>query len=385
MPLPSVRFRKQVNTYFKGIGFALLISAASCEAEPPRVVETRPQAVRVIGAQDRLLVHRTAYVGTVRSAREVKVLGRVAGTLTDLPIAEGKHAERGAVLARIDAPDVAARADQARAERERAAAERDYACETFATEQKLYEGGAISAAELDRSRRQCRSGEAAVRAASAQTRELAGRLTDRTERAAFAGRVLEHLAEPGEYVTPGRPLVLMGDGVLELEVAVSERDVAHPVAHGETVDLRHAGRASVAVDTEVEVHVPGGQITSRVASVAPRADGPSRTFLVRIPLPPDIGVRHGMSLDVDFILERSDEETTVVPVEAIVRDQQGAALFLVEGDVVRRHSVTTGIAEKGWVAVTSPLPPGARVAVSNLDVLHDGAAIYPVAVGTPRR
>jgi multidrug efflux pump subunit AcrA (membrane-fusion protein) len=68
-----------------------------------------------------------------------------------------------------------------------------------------------------------------------------------------------------------------------------------------------------------------------------------------------------------------------------VRDQQGAALFLVEGDVVRRHSVTTGIAEKGWVAVTSPLPPGARVAVSNLDVLHDGAAIYPVAVGTPRR
>jgi RND family efflux transporter MFP subunit len=371
-----LRTKKQVSTYFHGVGLALLLSGVGCSAEPGPVPE-RPQAVRVVTVQQRSLDQRTAYVGTVRSVREIKVLARVAGTLAELPVTEGEPVESGDVLARIHAPDLGARLDQARAERQRAAAERDYACDAFATDEGLHRRGAISAAELDRSRRQCRSAEAAVRAAAAQTRELTTRTGERIERATVDGHVLEHLAEPGEYVTPGRPLVLVGDAELELEVAVSERDIAHGSAP-------LPGRGRIAAGTEVEIRLPGGRIPSEVRSVAPKADGRGRTFVVRIPLPAGFGVRHGMSVDVDFILNRASEGMAV-PIEAVVRDEDGTAVFLVEDDVVVRHSVTTGIASDGWVALSSSLPSGSRVVVTNLDVLHDGASVYPILVEKARR
>jgi len=157
MTLLSMRLQKKVNTYFVFL-MTVLWAAAGCRTEPPPTPE-RPQAVRVIAPERRDLVHEVSYVGTVRSAREVKVLARVAGTLEALPVAEGERVAQGAVLARISAPELGARLDQAQAELERTTTERDYACETFATDQRLYDQDAISRAQLDRSRRQCRSSE----------------------------------------------------------------------------------------------------------------------------------------------------------------------------------------------------------------------------------
>lgn len=362
-----LRLAKKVNTHF-----VVLVAVAACGNDPP-VPAARPQAVRVVSPQQREISQRLPYVGTVRSGSEVQILARVAGTVESLPLAEGAKVARGAVVARIEAPELVARHAQTRAEIDRVSAESDYACAVFATDQRLVDKGALTRAHLDSSKRRCLSARAAVGSAAARTAEIRSRLKERTERAPFAGRVLAHLAEPGEHVAPGRPLLLLGSDELELVVSASERDIAFSARNpGST-----GGR--IAEGSGVEIRVAGETVHGRVVSVAPRARGKTRTVEVRVALPPGIDAHHGMSLDVDFIVDRASS-STAVPVEAIVRREDGEALFLVEENVAVERPVTTGPIDGGWIAVSPPLPASARVVVSNLDVLRDGSRVYPVAI-----
>ncbi len=335
---------------------------AGCGAqEPPRAQEAPPVAVRVAAVTEEDLRRSIAYVGTVHSRREVKVLAQTAGNVVALT-GEGEVASKGQALAKIATPEADARLSRTEAEVERATTERDFLCRTFDTDQKLGAAGAISTTQVDMSRRACEAAGAALSAAEAGSREAGVGRSKRLETAPFAGRVLQWLVEPGQNVMPGTPLLFFGSHDRELRVAVAERDLARGVGAG----------------TPVLVNFQGKSFRVQVTSVAPVAVGLGRTVEVRAPLPDDAAFGHGTSVRVDFVLAEV-KGGLVVPDVALSRQGERSVVFVIAGERAQVVPVSPGISSQSFVAVQGDLAPGAHVAVSNLDLLKDGARVFAVA------
>ena len=65
----------------------------------------------------------------------------------------------------------------------------------------------------------------------------------------------------------------------------------------------------------------------------------------------------------------------VVPVGAIQLSDKRAFVFVVDGDVVHRREIQTGVDGGGWLEVTNGLRAGDRVVTAGIDTLADGMKI----------
>jgi HlyD family secretion protein len=183
------------------------------------------------------------------------------------------------------------------------------------------------------------------------------------ETAPFAGRVLQWLVQPGQNVMPGTPLLLFGGQQLELRVPVAERDIAKGVVVG--------GPALVSLGEQ--------KLRLVVADVAPMATGPGRSVVVRIPVPEDVQASfgHGNSARVELVIAELSNALSV-PEKALWLSGSLSSVFVIDAGQTHQVPVQTGIRDHGWIAVEGNLSVGARVAVSNLDVLKDGTQIFAV-------
>jgi membrane fusion protein, multidrug efflux system len=341
---------------------------AACQSAPAAPVPAPPPlAVRVARVQEAKLTHSLDYVGTVRYRQEIRVRSQVAGTLADMPQAPGSVVEKGAVLARISAADASARTQRVRYELERAGAEHDYACDKYETDRRLVERNVIAPATADASRKACDASRASRKAARAQLAELSAVSARSVERASGAATVLEWLSEPGENVGPGQPLLLLGAGELEIEANVAEEEV----------------RDGLSPKTRVELEIDGKWLPASIARIAPVASGPSRSVEVRVALPEAARekLRAGAAVDTRFVLAESGSAASV-PADAIGGTDSERFLFVIEDGTARRRAIQTGIRAGGRVQIITPIPAGARVAVSGLDQLRDGVPVF--AVEPPR-
>jgi membrane fusion protein (multidrug efflux system) len=73
-----------------------------------------------------------------------------------------------------------------------------------------------------------------------------------------------------------------------------------------------------------------------------------------------------------------EEVTLAVPRSAVLRDAQGAYLFIVQNGRARRVKVTTGLQEADWLAVKGPLKAGDAVVIAGNYELKDGMAVQEV-------
>ena len=361
---------KQASTcLLLSIAIVATLGCASATATPDEgsaaVSAPQPRAVRTVAVRVGPLREVVRYVGTVRSHREVTVLAQLPGTLIAQPAREGETVEEGAVLARIASPETEARVARVQAELQRARTDSAWRCDRYQTDRRLRRSGAIPQAQLDQSRGACHGGRAAVRAAQAQLREMEALLAKAVERAPFAGRVLLWHGEPGENVLPGRPLLRLGDREREVLVRVAESDVRRGIRPGTAALLDLS---------------PAAATPSSVTWVAPQTTGPARALDVVVALPPEVpdDLRHGMSVDVSFVLAEA-LDAVAVPERALQRGPDGDAILLVVGDRLERHPVVPGVRAEGWVAVEPPPPGESRVVVGGLETLVDGARVFTVS------
>lgn len=365
---------KRVNARLVVAAMLMMAAAAGCggerqgqEAGPDKA---ELHAVRVVAVHPEPIRQTLDYVGTVHAARQVSITSAVPGTLVELDVDEGDRVERGQVLARIDAPDVRARRDRVRAELERASVESAYVCDRLDTDRELAESEVIQRAQLDASQKNCDSARAAVAAAKAQLQELQATLAKTTVTAPSDAEVLRRLAEPGEEVGPGRPLVLLGGGDIEARIPVVESDLHRGIEVGTPARVSlpaSAGDGSHVIETEV-------------VAVAPLATGPGRSSEVTVALPDAFErLRQGMSIDVSFVLDEVPD-ATAVPLAAVRSTARGDVVFVIEEGAARQFGVERGIVESGRVAIEPRLAAGARVAITNIDTLYEGARVYAVEV-----
>lgn len=321
--------------------------------------QNRPVAVRAMKPIMNDMQNRLSYVGTVHANREVRVIAQVQGTVIKLPKPAGAAIQIGELVAEIDVPDL-------RANVERLVAERDYWCRRQESDQRLVQAEALPAEQAEASLRACRSAKAALA-------EVDAKLAKAKEHSPISGKVLAWLAEPGQHVMPGQPILLLGDNNLEIHVEVVEEDLLRGIRIGTPAQVR---------DWQ------GNEFQSKVVEVAPVTSGAARTFTVELPMPsPDNhreNFRIGASMRVDFILA-ANRSALVVPVEAIAGQGDRTYIFLIRQELALKQEVTAGIEQAGLVEVSFPWNGEDWVAVSNLGSLHDSVAVFPVEIEYARQ
>jgi RND family efflux transporter MFP subunit len=308
-----------------------------------------------------------SYTGVVTS-RVVGDLGfRVAGKVVERLVDTGQTVRRGQPLMRLDAADLdlalAAQAAAVEAARARAVQAR-------ADEQRLrgmVEQGAVSAQVRDQAVAGADSAQALLDAALAQQQVASNAAGYSLLVADSDGVVVDTLAEPGQVVRAGEPVVRL----------------ARAGAREAQVDLPESVRPAVGSRASATLHsLPGATFTARLRQLSDAADPRSRTFEARYLLDgaaAQAPIGSTVTLALDSLPADAAGERVRVPIAALHDTGQGPGVWVIEqaGDSSRvafRPVTVAGLGHDS-AAISAGLRVGERIVALGAHLLRDGSAV----------
>jgi RND family efflux transporter MFP subunit len=118
-----------------------------------------------------------------------------------------------------------------------------------------------------------------------------------------------------------------------------------------------------------------GPLAGIVDTVSPAADPRSQGYAVKVRIDnPGDALRPGMLARVSFPLE-SRQGVLCVPNEALVTDSGVQYAWVVDGGVVRKVAVQTGISDDAVTEITAGLSEGALVVTEGQSFLNEGEKV----------
>ncbi|HCI51952.1 MAG TPA: efflux RND transporter periplasmic adaptor subunit [Gallionella sp.] len=334
----------------------LVIAASLCacgqkETAAP-VNPTRPALTQIVG------MHAgegaVYYSGEIRARNELPVSFRAGGKLIARPVEAGSQVKSGQVLARLDPADAALQAGAARAQYTLAESE-------ALRYRELHRKGFVSQSALD-------AKEAALQAAVAQS-GLTHNQSDYTVlRAGYDGVVSATLAEAGQVVSAGQPVLrLAQSGEIEVAIEIPEADYA----------ARHVGdKADVVLLTAEGEHMNG-----RLRELSPSADPVSRTYAARVSVAAaSTHIPLGMTARVRFEAAKTVAAELLIPVSAVYQQGAHPAVWIVSADhTVSLRPVEISAYRDSGAVITSGLAVGERIVTAGVHRLSAGEKIQLIA------
>ena len=349
------------------------------EVEVATVTTAYPsQAIALLNATGYVVPQRKASVGS-----------KATGRLEWLGVQEGSKVKQGELIARLENRDVSALLNQAqanvqvaRANLEQGQAELRNAELELNRARDLVERKFLSQSAVrpgacplrPRARPASPAYKAAIGVAEANRRNAEVAVEQTLIRAPFDGVVLTKNANVGDVITTfsaavdtkGAVVTMADMSTLEVEADVSESNLQ---------------KAKVGQPVEIQLDaLPDMRFRGEVARIVPTVDRAKATVLVKVKfIERDERVLPDMSAKVTF-LERDlrdgeREARTGVPPSAIVTRDGETAVFVVDGDRVRRARIETGATLGELVEVKSGVKPGEKIVLKPAEGLADGAQV----------
>ncbi|MFQ3664412.1 MAG: efflux RND transporter periplasmic adaptor subunit [Sphingomonadaceae bacterium] len=316
--------------------------------------------------------------GEVRAAVDSELSFRVGGQIVDRPVRRGQAVRRGQTLLRLDAEDLALGAAEAaarlRAAEQSVAAARAAATRAAADDARLgplVGAGGISRQAHDAARAAADQAAAALAAAEAQAaaaRAAAAQARNQQRHATLVadadGVVADLLAEPGQVVQPGQPVVrLARSGRRDAVVAVPE-----------------ALRATLPREAEAHVLGDSRRFAASLRELAAAADPRTRSFEARYALTgaEDVPTGATVILKLNGAGDRTAPPRMSVPLGAIIDRGAGPGVWVVGPDqtVVLRPVRLAGLGDEEAI-ITAGLRPGERIVALGAHRLAAGQRIRP--------
>jgi RND family efflux transporter MFP subunit len=337
------------------VPFLLLAFLAGCGASDPaqKSVEDLAVPVSIATAQPADGGSRIIASGKLERERSMTLSFRIPGVLKRLSVDVGDSVGVGQVIAEVDATQVEARMQQARADL--AKAERD-----LARDRPLAAKGWISSARLsDR--------QTAVSLARANMKSVGFDRRWAALRAPATGVVLQRLAQAGEVVQPGTPVIIMADerSALVLRASLSDK---------ERVKVRLGQAAQVRFDA-----LGDAALTGTVTRLDAAADVRTGAFVAEVRVANDAQLKTGFVGEAIFDISGGDASSNSVrvPAEALFEVKQGNGFVytLATGTKVARKQPVRFLGFDGDYAIVSGLSVGQQVITSGGAFVSNGARV----------
>jgi RND family efflux transporter MFP subunit len=338
---------------------ALLFAACDrSSAEPPAAAApAAPPSVDVVAVASETL-HLTAMLpGELTPFEMVAVYPRVTGFVEDIRVDRGSKVKKGAILARLSAPELAAQRTEAesRTTGDRSTVDRLRAASSTP--------GAVAGHDLELA-------ESTLKAEEARVSSLKTLESYLVVRAPFDGVVTERNVHPGALVGPPAganavPMLRVEQvDRLRLTVAVPENDV---------------GAIAEGASGEFTVQAwPGKRFTGTVRRVSHAIDPKTRTMPVELDVDnADNKLASGMYAEVRWPIVRT-APSLLVPPSAVVQTTERTYVDRVHGDgTLEQVPVRRGATVGERLEVVGQLAAGDLVLKRGSEELPNGARVTP--------
>jgi RND family efflux transporter MFP subunit len=305
--------------------------------------------------------------GTVEARHKAVIASEVAGRLIERSVRAGQHVKAGQVLARLEDGDLKFRLESARGQLGEAEARRIRADHTLTRAKDLFGRNLASSAELDEANAEFRAWEGRVAQWTAEIGRIELDLDRCTIEAPFAGIVVREIAEAGEWLAVGGPVVeLLSLDDLEVRVEVAEQHFPR---------VRVGDRAQVSFSA-----LDGMTVEGRIVARIPNADPRARTFPILVSVPnPEHRIGVGMLAEAKLPLG-AGKTAVLVPKDAIVRNGQDQFVWVVDDSaMVQRITIEVGEGHGAWIVAQDGVAAGQRVVTRGNERLFPGQRV----VGEP--
>lgn len=298
--------------------------------------------------------------GAVEPVRWAKVASVIRDRIVEICHCEGRQVAKGEVLARLDDREIRAQLQELKAREE-------FSKRELSRVTELIGRGVATTQAHERASSDLRQIQALI---SVQME----RLDDYTINAPMDGVVLRRDGEIGEIAEQGQILFWVGVPTpLQVVAEVNEEDIPR-VAVGQSVLFR----------TDA---FPDRRLVGTVSDMTPMGDPVAKTYRIKVALPNDTPLKPGMSVEAN-VITREKPGALLVPADALQTSpgQAGSlqaavnAVFVFDGERVRRRAVTVGIRGTRAVEILSGVSEGERVASPAAADLIDGARVRLVPV-----
>lgn len=246
----------------------------------PRAVLSADDKTYVVEPKEKPYIEEA--IGTLKAATRTEIASRVLAPIDRITVRAGDTVEQSQVLIELDRQALEAQLSQAKSSLAAADAEVEQAKDALgrATRLRQTNPGAIAEQEFKRLDSQYQAALANQSRARQAVAEAEVLLSYATIRAPKSGTIVDRWAEEGDMAQPGKPLLSLYDQKsLRLEVPVME-NLAVKIHQGDELTVR--------------IDALNRDFKAVVDEKVPQAEAASRSFLVKVKLPPDDDLYEGM-------------------------------------------------------------------------------------------
>jgi len=356
------------------VGLTMALSACSTGRKDQEST-TSPIPVKIGKPQPREDRETVSVSGTVASPDEPSnVSFLVSGRVVSVGPREGDYVKKGQFLASIDPTDY--RLDLARAKALTDQAQVGYkrAEDEHRRMKMLYDSKSLAPNDYQKFKATYDSAVQQYEQAVASEKLSRKHLTDATLISPVNGFISKRSVEPGQMASPGQSVFeIVQLDTVEINVGVPETDI-HLVRVGQKAAVTLPG-------------LPGESFEGSVRVINVSADSGTRTFMTRITVPnPKHTLRINMVAEARIRGDRT-VKMLMLPIEAIVRDPQGATIVYVyypaQKRVYARRVETDGLYGRE-IEIKRGLTEEDSVVLAGQERLRDGALVSVTAIEDSR-
>lgn len=312
-------------------------------------VETKKMTtvpVSVVEATMENIDKKLSQVGTIFADKEVAVVSEAPGLIRSVLCDVGDAVRAGQILFKVD-DELKLAALKLRE------ADYDKAKKDLEKFEALLKEGSATEAQVDGYKLALKSSEAQLTIARRQ-------VEDTKIKAPFSGVISQRMVNLGSNVTAGTVVVNLVDiSAPRVRVSIAEADVFF---------LKNGDLATIKSDI-----FPDKEFSARIKSIGVKGDE-VHSFPVELVILNNKNLKAGMNVNVEFN-RRVNRESVVVPRTAIVGNMSEAKIFIVQNNVAKLRSVTTGIETGTNIEILSGIEKGDQVVTSGQVNLKDGSPV----------
>jgi membrane fusion protein (multidrug efflux system) len=342
-----------------------------------------PTAVPVgIVAAERKPISKTAdFVGRVEAVNRVEIVARVKGFLEEVLFKEGDTVKDGTPLYRIEKGLFEAAVKQAQGAVERSKSAKTLTAIQLDRAEQLAksQAGTIVARDQARAADQQADGAILTDAGNLQTANINLGYTDIV--APISGKIGRTNITKGNVVGPE-------SGPLTIIVSQDPMYVTFPVSQRDLQQAQRSGRGAEVKDIKVRLRFSDGSSYDQLGSinfVDVTVNRTTDTVIARATMPNPKGVLIDGQLVRVSLESGAPEEKVVIPQSALIADQEGVYIFVVEDGKAAVKRVKPGGESGAGVVIEDGLSGGEQVIVEGLQAIRPGVPVranpLPTTIG----
>jgi membrane fusion protein (multidrug efflux system) len=361
--IEEARMRLAIGVILLICGFAF---PALAQEKAPAVVP-----VGVVKAERRPIAKTLDFVGRVEAINRVEIKARVEGFLEVILFKEGDIVHEGNPLYRIEKGLFRAAVEQAEGALERSKASKILSAVQLRRAEELLAKNAGTAVARDQALAadQQARGAILVDEANLETAKINLGYTDIAS--PITGKIGKTNITKGNVVGPnsGTLTTIVSQDPMYVTFPVSQRDFLRAQQSGHPVDTKNV---------KVQLRFANGTIYDHMGAINfidMTVDRSTDTVLVRATFPNPVGgLIDGQLVRVD-LESGAPEEKVVVPQAALIADQQGVYIFVVEGGNAAVRRLKLGGESGTDVVVEEGLSGGELIIVEGIQNVRPGTPV----------